>query len=145
MDAALVRLVWGRARNCCEYCQMWQEFDDTPFEIDHIISKRHEGPTVANNLASSCYYCNSYKGTDIAGRDRLTRRLAPLFNPRRQKWSRQFRWEGAYLLGRTPSGHVTSPTSGSTVLAVLHSASSSSREDYFLQSNDLWGSRRTVG
>ena len=40
---------------------------------------------------------------------------------------------------------LLSPTSGSTVLAVLHSASSSSREDYFLQSNDLWGSRRTVG
>ncbi len=107
MDAALVRLVWGRARNCCEYCRMSQELDETPFEIDHIISKRHEGPTVAKNLALSCYYCNSYKGTDIAGRDRLTRRLAPLFNPRRQKWSRHFRWEGPYLVGRTPSGRVT--------------------------------------
>ncbi len=107
MDAALVRLVWNRARNCCEYCQMSQEFDDTPFEIDHVVSRRHEGLTVAGNLALSCFYCNSYKGTDIAGRDRVTGRISPLFNPRRQKWSRHFRWEGAYLRGLTPSGRVT--------------------------------------
>jgi hypothetical protein len=107
MDAALVRLVWQRAGNCCEYCRTCQEFDDTPFEIDHIISKKHEGPTVEGNLALSCFYCNSYKGTDIAGLDRPRRRPTPLFNPRRHKWARHFRWEGGYLIGRTPIGRVT--------------------------------------
>ncbi|MBV8126112.1 MAG: hypothetical protein JO114_00445 [Planctomycetaceae bacterium] len=37
----------------------------------------------------------------------MTRRLRPLFNPRRHKWSRHFRREGAYLVGRTPIGRVT--------------------------------------
>jgi hypothetical protein len=107
MDAALVQLVWQRARNCCEYCRLCQDIGRTHFEIDHIISKKHKGPTLAGNLALSCFYCNSYKGTDIAGRDSLTRKLTPLFNPRRHKWTRHFRWEGAYLIGRTAIGRVT--------------------------------------
>jgi hypothetical protein len=40
-------------------------------------------------------------------RDRPTRKLAPLFNPRRHKWSRHFRWEGGTLIGLTPIGRVT--------------------------------------
>jgi hypothetical protein len=71
--------------------QLCSEFVDTPFEIDHISSLKHEGPTVAGNLALSCFRCNSYKGTDLAGRDPLTRKLTPLFNPRRHKWARHFR------------------------------------------------------
>jgi hypothetical protein len=50
---------------------------------------------------------SSFKGTDIGGRDNLTRKLTPLFNPRRHKWLRHFRWEGAYLVGRTSIGRVT--------------------------------------
>jgi hypothetical protein len=55
MDAALTRLVWQRAKGRCEYCQLPQEADDRPFEIDHIISRKHDGPTVAGNLALSCF------------------------------------------------------------------------------------------
>ena len=47
MDAALIRLVWQRANRRCEYCQLSQAFDERPFEIDHIISGKHHGPTVA--------------------------------------------------------------------------------------------------
>jgi HNH endonuclease len=90
MDAALTRLVWLRANRCCEYCQMSQDFDRTPFEIDHIIAEKHKGPTVALNLALSCFYCNSFKGSDIGSLDRQTRKLTRLFNPRRQKWSTHF-------------------------------------------------------
>jgi len=107
MDAALIRLVWKRAEDCCEYCQLSQEWDERPFEIDHIISKKHQGPTVAGNLALSCFRCNSFKGSDISGRDRNIRKLTPLFNPRRHKWARHLRWQGAYLIGRTPVGRVT--------------------------------------
>ncbi len=67
MDAALSRHVWQRARRCCEYCRMPQHYDDTPFEIDHILAKKHDGATAAGNLALSCFYCNSFKGSDIAG------------------------------------------------------------------------------
>jgi len=33
--------------------------------------------------------------------------LTPLFNPRRHRWARHFRWRGAYVIGRTPIGRVT--------------------------------------
>jgi hypothetical protein len=55
MNAALIRLVWRRADDCCEYCQMAQTFDRTPFEIDQIRSEKHRGPTVAGNLCLSCF------------------------------------------------------------------------------------------
>jgi hypothetical protein len=107
MHTALARQVWQRAAACCEYCRIAQEFDDAPFEIDHIIALKHGGPTTLPNLALSCFHDNSHKGSNIAGRDPRTGKLVPLFNPRRQKWGRHFRWQGAYLVGRTPVGRVT--------------------------------------
>jgi len=107
MDAALIRLIWRRAESRCEYCRIPSDLEDSPFEIDHIVSKKHRGPTVAGNLALSCFHCNSFKGSDIAGRDKATRTLTPLFHPRWHKWSRHFRWQGPRLIGRTPIGRVT--------------------------------------
>jgi hypothetical protein len=112
IDAALARLVWQRAEGRCEYCQIPQAADDAPFEIDHIIARKHVGPTVASNLCMSCFYCNSFKGSDIGSLEPKTRKLTPLFNPRRHKWAKHFRWQGAYLIGRTPIGRVT--------IALLH-------------------------
>ena len=86
---------------------MPQAADDAPFEIDHIIARKHLGPTIASNLCLSCFYCNFFKGSDLSGLDPKTRNLTPLFNPRRHKWARHFRWRGAYLIGRTPIGRVT--------------------------------------
>jgi HNH endonuclease len=107
MDAALTRLVWQRAKGRCEYCQMPQAADDATFEIDHIRSRKHHGPTVSNNLCLSCYYCNSFKGSDLTSIDKKTRKITPLFNPRRHKWATHFRWDGPYLTGRTAIGRVT--------------------------------------
>ena len=108
MNAELVRKVWLRARRCCEYCRMPQGHDDIPFEIDHIISKKHGGHTDAGNLGLSCFFCNSFKGSDIGGLDPKTRKLTPLFNPRRNKWNRHFRWKGGLSLPGTASiGRVT--------------------------------------
>jgi hypothetical protein len=107
MEAALIELMWNRARRACEYCLIPQDFYPVPFQIDHIIAKQHDGPTVAANLALACLHCNSYKGPNIAGRDKLTRRLVPLFNPRRHRWPRHFRWRGPSILGRTPIGRIT--------------------------------------
>lgn len=107
MNALLIRLIWERAQGRCEYCQVGQEFERTTFEIDHIISQKHEGPTIAENLALSCPHFNVFKGSDISGLDPRTGKLTPLFHPRRQKWSRHFRWEGPYLRGRKASGRVT--------------------------------------
>ncbi len=107
MNAALIRLVWQRANGRCEYCQMPQAADDATFEIDHIVAQKHVGPSVASNLCLSCFYCNSFKGSDLSSLDPKTRKLTPLFNPRRHKWAKHFRWLGAHLVGRTPIGRVT--------------------------------------
>lgn len=107
MDAALVQQVRQRAHHRCDYCQLPQDYSNFSFEIDHIIARKHGGAAVARNLALSCAWCNSHKGTDLTGLDPRTRKLTPLFNPRRHKWGRHFRWDGPILRGLTPIGRVT--------------------------------------
>jgi hypothetical protein len=107
VDKSLFELVWGRAESCCEYCLMPQAYYPVPYQIDHVIAKQHDGPTTSSNLALSCLHCNSHKGPNIAGRDRKTKQLVPLFNPRRNRWRRHFRWDGATIVGRTAIGRVT--------------------------------------
>jgi hypothetical protein len=108
MDESIAQEVRARAGGACEYCHMPQVYYPTiPFPIDHIIARQHGGPTVLGNLALSCLHCNSHKGPNIAGIDAQTRNLTKLFNPRRHKWERHFRWNGPYLSGRTPVGRAT--------------------------------------
>ena len=110
MDRNVAQLVWSRAGACCEYCRISQQHDEPAFEIDHIIPRKHLGKTIAINLALSCFHCNRYKGSNLSGRDPVTRLTAPLFNPRRHKWERHFRSEGPLLVGRTPVGRATVAT-----------------------------------
>jgi hypothetical protein len=77
------------------------------FAIDHIVAEQHGGRTISSNLALSCFRCNLHKGPNIAGRDRHTKKLVPLFHPRRHKWSHHFAWDGPLLVGRTAIGRVT--------------------------------------
>ena len=108
MEAWLLAAVRLRAGDRCEYCQMSQEFYPTvTFPVDHIIARQHGGETCLSNLALSCLHCNSYKGPNIAGLDPRTRKLTPLFNTRRHKWQRHFRWDSPLLAGRTPIGRTT--------------------------------------
>jgi 5-methylcytosine-specific restriction endonuclease McrA len=107
MDQALQDLVWLRANFHCEYCQVAQENDRLPFEIDHIIALKHRGLTKANNLCLACFACNNHKGPNISGIDGKTHKIVPLFNPRRHKWHRHFRWHGPILFGRTSIGRAT--------------------------------------
>jgi hypothetical protein len=78
-----------------------------PFQVDHIIAEQHGGPTILSNLAWSCLPCNKRKGPNLSGIDRKTRRLVPLFHPRRHAWRRHFRRDGPLLRGRTPIGRAT--------------------------------------
>ncbi|HEV3263271.1 MAG TPA: HNH endonuclease signature motif containing protein [Gemmataceae bacterium] len=107
MEPGLVDLVWQRAQSRCEYCQLPQTYSRLPFEIDHIIACKHGGQTRPSNLALSCFYCNSFKGSNISGLDPRGRALTGLFHPRRHKWRRHFRWDGPILVGRTPVGRTT--------------------------------------
>ena len=77
------------------------------FQIDHIIARKHRGPSVAGNLALSCLVCNGHKGPNLAGIDPASRKIVRLFHPRLHKWTHHFRWDGAVLIGRTPIGRVT--------------------------------------
>jgi 5-methylcytosine-specific restriction endonuclease McrA len=105
MNTPLERLVWQRADSRCEYCQLPQAFSPLPHAIDHIIARQHDGATVAENLALACFFCNSYKGPNIAGQNPQTGRRVRLFHPRKDRWSRHFAWDGPVLVGRTPMRH----------------------------------------
>ncbi len=83
MDEDLLNLVWQRAHHCCEYCQLPVAFSTLTFEVDHIIARKHGSRTVPANLALTCFYCNSYKGPNIAGIDPRTGKITRLFHPRR--------------------------------------------------------------
>jgi len=61
MDAALEQLVRRRANGRCEYCRLPQVASGVPFEIGHIIARKHKGRSTASNLALTCIYCNGYK------------------------------------------------------------------------------------
>jgi hypothetical protein len=107
MNTALERLVWQRANSRCEYCQLPQAASPLPHAIDHVIARQHHGPTEAENLALACFFCNSYKGPNIAGVNPRTGRRVRLFHPRKDRWNRHFAWQGAILVGRTVIGRVT--------------------------------------
>lgn len=107
MNVRLERLVWRRAQRTCEYCRLPQEYDELPFQIDHILARKHGGLTTAQNLALACFPCNNHKGPNIAGRDPLTERIVRLFHPRRHSWRQHFLWDGPFLEGRTAIGRAT--------------------------------------
>ena len=107
MDQTLQRKVWRRAGAACEYCRLPQHADPLPFQIDHVLAQQHGGLTVSENLALACLFCNKHKGPNIAGIDPQSGKMVRLFHPRRDKWSRHFRWEDCRLVGRTATGRAT--------------------------------------
>jgi hypothetical protein len=96
-----------RAAGRCEYCHLPEAHVLTPFQLEHVIAKQHGGRNTLGNRAYSCLRCNLHKGPNLTGIDPKTRKLTRLFNPRRHRWARHFRWEGALLVGRTAVGRTT--------------------------------------
>jgi HNH endonuclease len=96
-----------RASGRCEYRLLHEDDTYLPHEIDHVIAEKHGGQVVLENLAWACASCNGYKGTDLTSVDPASGRLAPLFNPRRQKWQRHFHLNGARIEPLTATGRVT--------------------------------------
>lgn len=107
MDAALRQRVWDRAGGTCEYCGMPDDLDPLPLCVDHVIARQHNGPSVSENLALSCFNCNTHKGPNIAGIDPSTGLLIPLFHPREEIWSDHFEWAGPMMIAKTDIGRVT--------------------------------------
>jgi hypothetical protein len=77
------------------------------FPIDHIVARQHGGKESLNNLALACTKCNLYKGPNLSGIDPASKRIVPLFHPRRETWAEHFRWRGPRLLGLSPTGRAT--------------------------------------
>jgi len=107
MLRVIAQEVRSRAGGRCEYCHFPEAYYPAPYEIDHVIALKHGGPTVLSNLALACLRCNGFKGPCIASLDPRTQKLVPLYNPRRHKWRRHFRWEGAQIRGMSPIGRAT--------------------------------------
>ena len=107
MDARLEAHVQRRAKNRCEYCGFPAHLTRVLFQIDHVIAEKHGGATTLDNLAFSCFFCNTFKGPNIAGVDPKTGKVTRLFHPRRDRWEDHFRWDAALLVGRTAVGRTT--------------------------------------
>jgi hypothetical protein len=107
VNRELVRRVWSRAGDRCEYCLIPQFAFPLPFQIDHILAEKHGGETVEGNLALACAHCNRFKGPNIAGLDPDTAELTRLFNPRSDAWAGHFQFDGPLLTGKTPIGRAT--------------------------------------
>ena len=78
-----------------------------PHEADHVIAEKHGGLTSLENLAWACFYCNRFKGSDLALVDPTTQKVVFLFHPREQRWNRHFRLNGGRIEGITSSGRAT--------------------------------------
>ncbi len=98
-----------QAGDRCGYCRSPQRYVLGLLEIDHIIPTARGGGDDEDNLWLACRLCNGFKGTQTRALDPLTGRWVRLFNPRRQRWARHFRWsaDGTEVHGRTASGRAT--------------------------------------
>lgn len=107
MASALKGLVRRRAGFRCEYCHFPERLAELRFQLDHIVPRKHGGPTRAANLALACFRCNSHKGPNLSGNDPATGEMERLFHPRNDDWTAHFRWRGAILTGKTSTGRAT--------------------------------------
>jgi 5-methylcytosine-specific restriction endonuclease McrA len=96
-----------RALGRCEYCHVPDAHVLTPFQADHVIARKHRRSDELINIAYSCLRCNLHKGSNLTGIDPHTGKVTRLYNPRRQNWSRHFRWEAAVIVGKTSVGRTT--------------------------------------
>jgi hypothetical protein len=92
------------------YCGFPEIFADTPFQLDHVIAEKHGGQTEVANLAYACFYCNNFKGPNVAGVDPESGEIIRLFNPRTDDWKYHFKWNGPVLIGLTAIARGTIAT-----------------------------------
>ena len=76
-------------------------------QIEHIVPRKHGGDDEEPNLRIACIDCNLAKSSNLTGIDPTTEAIAQLFNPRTQSWDDHFAWQGALLVGKTPTGRAT--------------------------------------
>lgn len=105
--SAVVAEVRLRASGRCEYCQFPERHAVIPFEVEHIIPLKHRGLTEAANLALACFYCNRYKGSNVAGVVGPGVTVVRIFHPRTDSWNEHFAWDGPTVLALTDIARAT--------------------------------------
>ncbi len=109
IPARMRRDVWRLAAGCCEYCRSQARFAMQPFSVEHIAPRSRGGDSSRSNLALSCQGCNNHKYNHTEGTDPATGLAAPLFHPRRQRWSDHFAWneDATIIIGLSSTGRAT--------------------------------------
>lgn len=59
------------------------------------------------NLALACVSCSLHKAARQTATDPETAKDIALFDPRRDRWTEHFRWQGVRIVGVTPCGRAT--------------------------------------
>lgn len=112
IPANVRNLVAQRANQRCEYCLLHEKHSFLAFHVEHIISLKHGGETVIENLAFSCPIFNAIKGTDIGTILHGVEGLIRFYNPRTDKWHEHFKID--------PAGEILSLTSiGAATVKIL--------------------------
>jgi len=98
-----------RALDCCEYGWSQEAYSPDTFSVEHITPVVKGGTNDSNNLTNACQGCNNRKFISIEAIDPLNGELAPLYHPRRDRWSEHFTWDEDYIIivGLTPTGRAT--------------------------------------
>jgi hypothetical protein len=106
---AIRRRVAAAFANRCAYCRSSQDYVPVVLEIEHIRPRSRGGTDEEGNLCLACGQCNRHKAARLAAPDPLTARQVALFHPRKQKWSKHFRWSdsGLEVVGITACGRAT--------------------------------------
>lgn len=108
MDAATRDLVWRRAQEHCEYCLIPQQATSVfTFHVEHIVARQHGGSDQTSNICLACNRCNAFKGPNLSSLDPDSRKVVPLFNPRKDAWDVHFELRGGEIVGLTAVGRAT--------------------------------------
>ncbi len=103
----LRRQVAERAYHVCEYCLIHEDDTFWGCQVDHIISRKHGGPTEPANLAWACACCNNNKGSDLGTLVGDPPQLVRLFHPRTDRWGQCFQLNGIRIEASDPVGEAT--------------------------------------
>lgn len=103
----LRRTVAVRAHYKCEYCRRPEMDSFIRYQSDHIISRKHGGKTILNNLAHACPICNNAKGSDLSTILQDEGNIVRLFHPRKDDWFDHFEVENGQILSKTDIGAAT--------------------------------------
>ena len=109
ISIALRSQVRQQANYLCEYCHSSEEASTSQFTIDHLQPKSLGGSDTLPNLALACHRCNTRRYNFVTGIDPKTKRIVPLFNPRKDRWDQHFCWSQDCLciLGTSNTGRAT--------------------------------------